>query len=55
MVENESDRTALECKWNRNKFIFVQIEIKVGETLEFKKNPSITAKVLKNDQIEFWG
>ena len=55
VVENESDRAALDRERNRNRFNFAQIGIEVGETLEFKKDPSITAKVLENDQIEFRG
>ena len=44
VVENESDRAALDRERNRNRFNFAQIGIEVGETLEFKKDPSITAK-----------
>ena len=55
VVENESDRAALNRERNRNRFNFAQIGIDPGEILEFKKNPSITAKVLDNDQIEFRG
>ena len=55
VVENESDRAALNRERNRNRFNFAQIGIDPGEILEFKKDPSITAKVLDNDQIEFRG
>ena len=42
-------------KDNRNRFNFAQVGIEPGEILEFKKDPSITAKVIENDQIEFRG
>tara|TARA_A200000113_G_scaffold193210_1_gene182692 strand:+ start:80 stop:670 length:591 start_codon:yes stop_codon:yes gene_type:complete len=55
VVENESDRAALDRERKRSRFNFSQIGIEPGEILEFKKDPSITAKVVKNDQIEFRG
>mgnify|MGYP001223699850 CR=1 FL=1 len=55
VVENESDRAALNRERNRNRFNFAQVGIEPGEILEFKKDPSITAKVIENDQIEFRG
>ena len=55
VVENESDRAALNRERNRNRFNFAQVGIEPGEILEFKKDPSITAKVIENDQIDFRG
>ena len=55
VVENTSDKTALDKERNRNRFNFAQIGIEVGEELEFKKDKSIKAKVLENDLIEFKG
>ena len=55
IVESESDRDALNRERNRNRFNFAQIGIEPGETLQFKKDTSITAKVVENDQIEFRG
>ena len=55
IVESESDRAALNRERNRNRFNFAQVGIEPGEILEFKKDPSITAKVVENDQIEFRG
>ena len=55
VVETESDRAALDRERKRTRFNFAQIGIEPGEILEFKKNPSITAKVVENDQIEFRG
>ncbi len=55
VVENESDRAALDRERKRSRFNFSQIGIEPGEILEFKKDPSITAKVIENDQIEFRG
>ena len=55
VVENESDRAALDRERKRSRFNFSQIGIEPGEILEFKKDPSITAKVVENDQIEFRG
>ena len=55
VVESESDRVALNKERNRNRFNFEQAGIDPGEILEFKKDPSITAKVLDNGQIDFRG
>ena len=55
IVESESDRDALNRERNRNRFNFAQIGIEQGEILQFKKDTSITAKVVENDQIEFRG
>ena len=55
VVENESDRAALNRERNRNRFNFDEAGIDAGEILEFKKDPSITAKVLDNGQIDFRG
>ena len=55
VVETESDKVALDRERKRTRFNFAQIGIDPGEILEFKKDPSITAKVLDNDQIEFRG
>ena len=55
VVESESDRVALNKERNRNRFNFDEAGIDVGEILEFKKDPSITAKVLDNGQIDFRG
>ena len=55
VVETESDRAALDRERKRSRFNFAQIGIEPGEILEFKKDPSITAKVVENDQIEFRG
>ena len=55
IVENESDRAALNKERKRSRFNFAQVGIEPGEILEFKKDPSITAKVVENDQIEFRG
>ena len=55
VVETESDKAALDRERKRTRFNFAQIGIEPGEILEFKKDPSITAKVVKNDQIEFRG
>ena len=55
IVESESDRDALNRERNRNRFNFAQIGIEPGEILQFKKDTSITAKVVENDQIEFRG
>ena len=55
VVETESDRVALDRERKRTRFNFAQIGIEPGEILEFKKDPSITAKVVENDQIEFRG
>ena len=55
VVETESDKVALDRERKRTRFNFAQIGIEPGEILEFKKDPSITAKVVKNDQIEFRG
>tara|TARA_B100000963_G_scaffold306618_1_gene281353 strand:+ start:296 stop:889 length:594 start_codon:yes stop_codon:yes gene_type:complete len=55
VVESESDRVALTKERNRNRFNFEQAGIEPGEILEFKKDPSITAKVLDKGQIDFRG
>ena len=55
IVESESDRAALNRERKRSRFNFAQVGIEPGEILEFKKDPSITAKVVENDQIEFRG
>lgn len=55
VVETESDRAALDRERKRTRFNFAQIGIEPGEILEFKKDPTITAKVVENDQIEFRG
>ena len=55
VVENEIDRAALNSERNRNRFNFAQIGIEVGTELSFKKDPSIKAIVLENDQVEFRG
>jgi len=55
VVETESDRVALNTERNKNRFNFAQIGIEVGTELSFKKDPSIKAIVLENDQIEFRG
>ena len=55
VVESESDRVALNKERNRNRFKFDEAGIDAGEILEFKKDPSITAKVLDNGQIDFRG
>jgi len=55
VVESESDRVALNKERNRNRFNFDEAGIDAGEILEFKKDPSITAKVLDNGQIDFRG
>ena len=55
VVETESDKVALDRERKRTRFNFAQIGIEPGEVLEFKKDPSITAKVVENDQIEFRG
>ena len=55
VVETESDKAALDRERKRTRFNFAQIGIEPGEILEFKKDPSITAKVVENDQIEFRG
>ena len=55
VVETESDKVALDRERKRTRFNFAQIGIEPGEILEFKKDPSITAKVVENDQIEFRG
>ena len=55
VVESESDRVALTKERNRNRFNFEQAGIDPGEILEFKKDPSITAKVLDKGQIDFRG
>ena len=55
VVESESDKVALDRERKRTRFNFAQIGIEPGEILEFKKDPSITAKVVENDQIEFRG
>ena len=55
VVETESDKAALDRERKRTRFNFAQIGIEPGEILEFKKDPSIKAKVVENDQIEFRG
>tara|TARA_B100000989_G_scaffold238857_1_gene185725 strand:+ start:291 stop:884 length:594 start_codon:yes stop_codon:yes gene_type:complete len=55
VVESESDRVALNKERNRNRFNFDEAGIEPGEILEFKKDPSIKAKVLDNGQIGFRG
>ncbi len=55
VVESESDKAALDKERNRNRFNFAQVGIEPGEILEFKKDKSIIAKVVENDQIEFRG
>ena len=55
VVESESDRVALNKERNRNRFNFDEAGIEPGEILEFKKDPSIKAKVLENGQIDFRG
>ncbi len=55
VVESESDRVALNKERNRNRFNFDEAGIEPGEILEFKKDPSIKAKVLDNGQIAFRG
>ena len=55
VVETESDRAALNKERNRARFNFAMAGIEVGTILEFKKDPSITAKVVENDQVEFRG
>jgi len=55
IVENESDRAALNKERNRNRFNFLQVGIELGEIIEFKKDPTITAKVVEDNQIEFRG
>ena len=55
VVESESDRVALNKERNRNRFNFDEAGIEPGEILEFKKDPSIKAKVLDNGQIDFRG
>ena len=54
-MQTKKQKRALNRERNRNRFNFAQIGIDPGEILEFKKDPSITAKVLDNDQIEFRG
>ena len=55
VVETESDRAALDRERKRTRFNFAQIGIEPGEILHFKKDPSITATVVENDQVEFRG
>ena len=55
VVDTKTDQEALDKTRNRNKFHFASVGIEPGELLEFKKDKTITAKVLEDDKIEFRG
>ena len=55
VVETESDRAALQRERKRSRFNFAEVGVEPGEILKFKKDPSITCKVVENDQVEFRG
>lgn len=55
VVDTKTDQEALDKSRNRNKFHFASVGIEPGELLEFKKDKTITAKVLEDDKIEFRG
>ena len=55
VVETEGDRAALQKERKRNRFNFAEVGVEPGEILKFKKDPSITCKVVENDQVEFRG
>ena len=55
VVETESDRAALQRERKRNRFNFAEVGVEPGEILKFKKDPSITCKVVEGDLVEFRG
>lgn len=55
IVDNNADQEALNRSRNKNRFHFAAIGIEPGEILTFKKDETITAKVLDDDKIEFRG
>tara|TARA_B110000971_G_C19828340_1_gene416713 strand:- start:132 stop:725 length:594 start_codon:yes stop_codon:yes gene_type:complete len=55
VVDTKTDQEALDKSRNRNRFHFASVGIEPGELLEFKKDKTITAKVLEDDKIEFRG
>ena len=55
VVETEGDRAALQKERKRNRFNFAEVGVEPGEILKFKKDPSITCKVVEGDLVEFRG
>ena len=55
VVDNPTDQQALDKQRNKQRFNFASVGISPGEILEFKKDKTITAKVLNDDKIEFEG
>ena len=55
VVDNPTDQQALDKQRNKQRFNFASVGISPGEILEFKKDKTITAKVLDDDKIEFEG
>ena len=55
VVDNATDQQALDKQRNKQRFNFASVGISPGEILEFKKDKTITAKVLDDDKIEFEG
>ncbi len=55
VVDNATDQQALDKQRNKQRFNFASVGISPGEILEFKKDKTITAKVLNDDKIEFEG
>ena len=55
VVDSAIDQQALDKQRNKQRFNFASVGISAGEILEFKKDKTITAKVLDDDKIEFEG
>ncbi len=55
VVDSATDQQALDKQRNKQRFNFASVGISAGEILEFKKDKTITAKVLDDDKIEFEG
>ena len=55
VVDSATDQQALDKQRNKQRFNFASVGISPGEILEFKKDKTITAKVLDDDKIEFEG
>ena len=55
VVDNATNQQALDKQRNKQRFNFASVGISPGEILEFKKDKTITAKVLNDDKIEFEG
>ena len=55
VVDNPTDQQALDKQRNKQRFNFASVGISPGEILEFKKDKTITAKVLNDNKIEFEG